>query len=179
MVWNAKRSKRKMLCDLERGALQTGEAPNGGSMDSAAEIEQFSATFCTIAFVLAIIVVYLLAVRYLLGQPRTRRYRNTLLAALICLIPLDALSITAKLLPEGMDLPAPLEYLGVLYLPLSIVILYAARRYRKTMSQKDGRPVLYIDLVYWLTLMMLAFVLLGLSLAFLFYVLSPYWMALP
>ena len=133
----------------------------------------YSATFCIIGFRLAIIVVYLLAVRYLLGQPRTRRYRNTLLAALICLIPLDALGITAKLLPEGMDLPAPLEYLGVLYIPLSIVILYAARRYRQTMSQEDGRPVRYIDLVFWLTLVMLVMGLPGLSYDFLQYAQTP------
>ena len=117
-------------------------------------------------FKLAIIVAYLLAVRYLLGQPRTRRYRNTLLAALICLLSLDALGIAAKFLPQGMDLPAPLAYLGVLYIPLSVVILYAARRYRQTMSQEDGRPVRSIALVFWLTLVMLVNVLMGLFLTF-------------
>ncbi|WP_300773343.1 hypothetical protein [uncultured Desulfovibrio sp.] len=123
----------------------------------------YSATFCLIGFKLATIVVYLLAVRYLLGQPRTRRYRNTLLAALICLISLDALGIAAKFLPEGMDLPAPLAYLKALCIP--VVILYAARRYRQTMSLEDGRPVRYIDLVFWLTLVMLVIVLTGLFLA--------------
>lgn len=40
-----------------------------------------------------------------------------------------------------------------------------ARRYRQTMSQEDGRPVRYIDLVFWLTLVMLVIVLTGLFLA--------------
>ena len=124
----------------------------------------YSATFCLIGFKLATIVVYLLAVRYLLGQPRTRRYRNTLLAALICLLSLDALGIAAKFLPEGRGLPAPLAYLKELCIP--VVILYVARRYRQTMSQEDGRPVRYIDLVFWLTLVMLVIVLTGLFLTF-------------
>ena len=121
----------------------------------------YSATFW---FKLAIIVAYLLAVRYLLGQPRTRRYRNTLLAALICLLSLDALGIAARFLPEGRGLPAPLAYLKELCIP--VVILYVARRYRQTMSQEDGRPVRCIDLVFWLTLVMLVIVLTGLFLTF-------------
>lgn len=132
----------------------------------------YSATFCAIGFNLAIIVVYLLAVRHLLGQPRTRRYRNTLLAALICLISLDALGITEKFLPQNMGLPAPLAYLAVLCIPLSIVILYVARRYRQTMSQEDGRPIRYIDLVFWLTLVRLVMLLSGLLLSFLLNALS-------
>ena len=133
----------------------------------------YSATFCLIGFKLATIVVYLLAVRHLLGQPRTRRYRNTLLAALICLISLDALGIAAKFLPEGRGLPAPLAYLGVLYIPLSVVILLVARRHRQTMTQEDGRPVRYINLVFWLTLVMLVMDLPGLSYVFLHYALTP------
>ena len=124
----------------------------------------YSATFCIIGFKVATIVVYLLAVRHLLGQPRTRRYRNTLLAALISLLSLDALGIAAKFLPEGRGLPAPLAYLKELCIP--VVILYVARRYRQTMSQEDGRPVRYIDLVFWLTLVMLVIVLTGLFLTF-------------
>ena len=62
-----------------------------------------------------------------------------------------------------MDLPAPLAYLKALCIP--VVILYAARRYRQTMSLEDGRPVRYIDLVFWLTLVMLVIVLTGLFLA--------------
>ncbi len=124
----------------------------------------YSATFCIIGFKAATIVVYLLAVRHLLGQPRTRRYRNTLLAALISLLSLDALGIAAKFLPEGRGLPAPLAYLKELCIP--VVILYVARRYRQTMSQEDGRPVRYIDLVFWLTLVMLVIVLTGLFLTF-------------
>ena len=133
----------------------------------------FCATHGLSLLVLATIVVYLLAVHYLLGQPRTRRYRNTLLAALICLISLDALGIAAKFLPEGRGLPAPLAYLGVLYIPLSVVILYVARRYRQTMTQEDGRPVRYINLVFWLTLVMLVMDLPGLSYVFLHYALTP------
>ena len=34
------------------------------------------------------------------------------------------------------------------------------------MSQEDGRPVRYIDLVFWLTLVMLVIVLTGLFLTF-------------
>lgn len=124
----------------------------------------YSATFCIIGFKVATIVVYLLAVRHLLGQPRTRRYRNTLLATLICLIFLDALGIAARFLPEGRGLPAPLAYLKELCIP--VVILYVARRYRQTMSQEDGRPVRCIDLVFWLTLVMLVIVLTGLFLTF-------------
>ena len=77
---------------------------------------------------------------------------------------LDALGIAAKFLPEGRGLPAPLAYLKELCIP--VVILYVARRYRQTMSQEDGRPVRYIDLVFWLTLVMLVIVLTGLFLTF-------------
>lgn len=131
----------------------------------SAVIVLYSATFSIIGFNLATIVVYLLAVRYLLGQPRTRRCRNTLLAALICLISLAALNITARFLPQGMELSAPLAYLEMLSIPLSVVILYAAHRYRQTMSQEDGRPIRYIDLVFWLTVVMLGMNLPGLFLA--------------
>ena len=131
----------------------------------------FCATHGLSLLVLATIVVYLLAVRYLLGQPRTRRYRNTLLAALISLLSLDALGIAAKFLPEGRGLPAPLAYLKELCIP--VVILYVARRYRQTMTQEDGRPVRYINLVFWLTLVMLVMDLPGLSYVFLHYALTP------
>lgn len=143
-------------------------------MDNTMEMEQIIATAEIALLMLINLVSALLAISYLLGQPRTRRYRNALLAVLFCRLPLDALIIAAKALPQGMSLPDPLNYPALLYIPMLIIIMYVAGRYLKTMSRADGRPYLYISLVFWITLVETVLLLGGLLLVALVFFLHPY-----
>ena len=130
-------------------------------MDDALLFQEPLAIAQLILLILVLGTLSLLAIRYLLSQPRKRPYRNVLLAALICRLPLDVLVVWVQFMQED-DLPSPFQFLGLPYILLHIVILYVAGRYRKTMSREEGRPYIYMGIIYWFTLGLLA--LLGLIL---------------
>lgn len=95
--------------------------------------------------------IFFLTACYLFTQPRKQPYRTILLSSLILRLLLDALSVGATFLQQETGLFKMIEY--VLYLPQIFVTLYAARRYRKTMSREPFRPFLCISLVYWFSIL--------------------------
>lgn len=100
---------------------------------------------------LLIAAIFFLAACYLFTQPRNQPCRNLLLSSLILRLLLNALSVGATFLQQETSLFKMIEY--VLYLPQIFVTLYAARRYRKTMSSEPFRPFLCISLVYWFSIL--------------------------
>lgn len=150
-------------------------------MDDALLFQEPLAIAQLILLTLVLGTLSLLAIRYLLSQPRKRPYRNVLLAALICRLPLDVLAVWVQFMQED-DLPSPFQFLGLLYILLHIVILYVAGRYRKTMSREEGRPYIYVGIIFWFTLGLLALLGLILLVVFLFalhalqsgYMMEPY-----
>ena len=95
--------------------------------------------------------IFFLTACYLFTQPRKQPYRIILLSSLILRLLLNALSVGATFLQQETGLFKMIEY--VLYLPQIFVTLYAARRYRKTMSREPFRPFLCISLVYWFSIL--------------------------
>lgn len=95
--------------------------------------------------------IFFLTACYLFTQPRKQPYRTILLSSLILRLLLNALSVGATFLQQETSLFKMIEY--VLYLPQTFVTLYAARRYRKTMSSEPFHPFLCISLVYWFSIL--------------------------
>ena len=95
--------------------------------------------------------IFFLTACYLFTQPRKQPYRTILLSSLILRLLLNTLSVGATFLQQETGLFKMIEY--VLYLPQIFVTLYAARRYRKTMSREPFRPFLCISLVYWFSIL--------------------------
>lgn len=65
----------------------------------------------------------------------------------------------ATFLPQETSLFKMIEYVQLLCLPQIFVTLYAARRYRKTMSSEPFHPFLCISLVYWFSILEVVVVL--------------------
>lgn len=84
-------------------------------MDDALLFQEPLAIAQLILLILVLGTLSLLAIRYLLSQPRKRPYRNVLLAALICRLPLDVLVVWVQFMQED-DLPSPFQFLGLLYI---------------------------------------------------------------
>ena len=114
--------------------------------------------------------IFFLTACYLFTQPRKQPYRTILLSSLILRLMLNALSVGATFLPQETSLfkmievgatflPQEtslfkmIEYVQLLCLPQIFVTLYAARRYRKTMSSEPFHPFLCISLVYWFSIL--------------------------
>lgn len=102
---------------------------------------------------LLIAAIFFLAACYLFTQPRNQPCRNLLLSSLILRLLLDALSVGATFLQQETSLFKMIEYVQLLCVPQTFVTLYAARRYRKTMSSEPFRPFLCISLVYWFSIL--------------------------
>ena len=97
--------------------------------------------------------IFFLTACYLFTQPRKQPYRTILLSSLILRLLLNALSVGATFLQQETSLFKMIEYVHLLCLPQTFVTLYAARRYRKTMSREPFRPFLCISLVYWFSIL--------------------------
>lgn len=103
--------------------------------------------------------IFFLTACYLFTQPRKQPYRTILLSSLILRLLLNALSVGATFLPQETSLFKMIEYVQLLCLPQTFVTLYAARRYRKTMSSEPFHPFLCISLVYWFSILEVVVVL--------------------
>ena len=90
--------------------------------------------------------IFFLTACYLFTQPRKQPYRTIRLL-------LNALSVGATFLQQETSLFKMIEYVQLLCLPQTFVTLYAARRYRKTMSREPFHPFLCISLVYWFSIL--------------------------
>ncbi|WP_300801851.1 hypothetical protein, partial [uncultured Desulfovibrio sp.] len=97
--------------------------------------------------------IFFLTACYLFTQPRKQPYRTILLSSLILRLLLNALSVGATFLQQETSLFKMIEYVQLLCLPQTFVTLYAARRYRKTMSREPFHPFLCISLVYWFSIL--------------------------
>ena len=97
--------------------------------------------------------IFFLTACYLFTQPRKQPYRTILLSSLILRLLLNALSVGATFLQQETSLFKMSEYVQLLCLPQTFVTLYAARRYRKTMSREPFHPFLCISLVYWFSIL--------------------------
>ena len=97
--------------------------------------------------------IFFLTACYLFTQPRKQPYRTILLSSLILRLLLNALSVGATFLQQETSLFKMIEYVQLLCLPQTFVTLYAARRYRETMSREPFHPFLCISLVYWFSIL--------------------------
>lgn len=97
--------------------------------------------------------IFFLTACYLFTQPRKQPYRTILLSSLILRLLLNALSVGATFLQQETSLFKMIEYVQLLCLPQIFVTLYAARRYRKTMSREPFHPFLCISLAYWFSIL--------------------------
>lgn len=133
----------------------------GGTTGIMEDLLHTTGIFFDIVFLVSL-VAFVAAVCYLFSQPRNQPNRNLLLWTLILRLLLAAHAVAAAYLPLYTSLSLVMVYQEMLRVPLLFVTLYAAARYRKTMSRKERRAFLCISLVYWIAVLEVVLLLLSL-----------------